>query len=376
MLHVVHGLPRGGLENGVVNLLNGLPADRIEQAVCCLDRRGEMAERIRRPLPIWVLDRTRHDLRIPLRLAGLIRRWRPDIIHCRNWNTWLDTVLAHRLAGARSQLVWGFHGFADGDCFPRRRRVASRILAGATDHLLAVCHDAATRFAGMTGIRPERFVVRYNGVDCERFRPSNDRAALRASLGIGADTTLILTVASLTPVKDHATLVDALAGLSPSRRQGVRALFLGDGAERPRLQQQIRARGLNDVVRMPGGSDQIADHLRAADIFVLPSRLEGMSNAILEAMASALPVIAAHTGGNPELIRHERTGLLCTGADAASFSAALARLLGDAAMRRAMGDAAREQALEQFSLSAMMRGYADYYAGLVGTDRTGTPDVA
>ena len=114
VLHVIHGLRRGGLENGVVNLLNGLPTGKVEQAVCCLDERGEMAGRLARDVTITVLNRGRHDLRVPLRLARLLRDWRPDVVHCRNCNAWLDTVAAHRLAGRQGTLVWSFHGFADG----------------------------------------------------------------------------------------------------------------------------------------------------------------------------------------------------------------------------------------------------------------------
>lgn len=376
VLHVVHGLPRGGLENGVVNLLNGLPTAQIEQGLCCLDRRGELAERIRRPWPIWVLQRRRHDPRTPLRLARLIRRFDPDIIHCRNWNSWPDGVLAHRLAGRRGALVWSFHGFADGDQLPRLRRIGSRALALATDRLLAVCDDSAERFAARTGIPAKRFAVVSNGVDCERFRPRDDRATLRAELGIEPAGTLILSVASLIPIKDHGTLLAAVARLAPAERRQVGVLFLGEGSERSRLQHQVRDLGLADMVRMPGGSDRVPDHLAAADICVLPSRLEGMSNAILEAMASALPVIATRTGGNPELVDHDRTGLLCRPGDAVDLRDALARLLAEPALCRAMGRAGRERALARFSLPAMLRRYADFYLGLASPAapaRTETP---
>ncbi len=101
-----------------------------------------------RDVPIQVLDRTRHDLGVPFRLARVMRAFRPDLVHCRNWNTWPDTVMAHQLAGRPGVLVWSFHGFADGHWFPRRRKLASRLLSLATDKLFAVCRDSAERFAG------------------------------------------------------------------------------------------------------------------------------------------------------------------------------------------------------------------------------------
>lgn len=361
VLQVVHGLGRGGLENGVINLLNGLPPEAIEQAVCCLDRRGEMADRIARPLPLWVLERGRHDWRAPLRLARLLRDWQPDLIHCRNWNTWPDAVLAHRLAGRPGRLIWSFHGFADGYWFPRRRRLASRLLAAATDRLAAVCEDSATRYGGLAGIPASRFRVLYNGVDCARFAPVVDRAAERARLGLPADALIVVTVASLTPVKGHADLLAALARLPRGGRRALRFLWIGEGAERAALTAQRDALGLTDLVDLAGASDQVPALLGCADLFVLPSRLEGMSNAILEAMAAGLPVIANRVGGNPELVLESETGLLCRPDDPADLAGALARLINDDALREGMGRAARARAERVFSLPAMLARYADFY---------------
>ncbi|MDN5850858.1 MAG: glycosyltransferase, partial [Nitrococcus sp.] len=148
ILHVVHGLPRGGLENGVVNLVNHLPPLQFQQAVCCLDRRGEMADRLDPMAPVFAMRRHRHSLALPFRLARLIRRWQADIVHCRNWNAWPDTAVACLLSRRRPSLVWSFHGFPDSDDeFPPRRCIASRLLAQGTDRLFAVCKDAAVRFA-------------------------------------------------------------------------------------------------------------------------------------------------------------------------------------------------------------------------------------
>ena len=363
VLHVIHGLARGGLENGVVNLLNRLPPEQIEQSVCCLDQRGNMADRLSRPLPIQVLHRGRHDLRVPVRLARLLRTWRPDVIHCRNWNTWLDTVLAHRLTGGQGTLVWSFHGFADGDWFPRRRRIASRLLAAQTDRLFAVCHDSAERFGRLAGIPIDRFSVLYNGVDCERFRPSTDRGALRASLGYRDDECIVLTVASLTPVKGHDRLLEAAARVLGRSGRRLRFVWLGEGSERAALERRIAALGIGGSLSLPGASDWVPETLAAADLFVLPSRLEGMSNAILEAMASGLPVIANAVGGNPELVDDGICGLLVDAGDTTAMADAILRIVEDEAMRTSMGRAARARAESLFSLQSMVTRYAAYYVG-------------
>jgi sugar transferase (PEP-CTERM/EpsH1 system associated) len=365
ILHVVHGLPRGGLENGVVNLLNGLPAAEFEQSVCCLDQRGEMADRVRRDLPIHVFDRRRHDLGLPLRLARTMDAFQPDLVHCRNWTTWPDTVMAHQLAGRPGVLVWSFHGFADGHWFPRRRKLASRLLSLATDKLFAVCRDSAERFAGLCAIPPTRFDVLYNGVDCARFAPIADRVGLRRQLGFADDELVILTVASLTPVKGHGLLLDAVARTLANTDRKLRFLWLGEGAERDALERGVANLGLGRAVQMPGGSDRVPQHLAAADLFVLPSHLEGMSNAILEAMASGLPVVAQAVGGNPELVEHGRSGMLCGAGDVGALSDAIARLAAQDDERAAMGRAARDRAEQIFSLDAMLARYADFYRDAV-----------
>lgn len=365
VLHVVHGLPRGGLENGVINLLNGLPDD-IEQAVACLDSRGEMADRIVRDIPIWVLDRQRHDWRLPFRLARVIRDYRPDVVHCRNWNTWLDAVAAHRLAGRQGKLVWSFHGFAGGADWPQRRATISRWLARFTDGLFAVCRDSAQRYADFAGIDVDRFRVLYNGVNVDRFQPGVDRAgvdraALRAELNLPPDRPIVLTVASLTPVKDHAGLLRAMRDVVDRTETNPLFLWLGEGALRGELEALAGELDLWAHLAMPGNSDRVPDFLATADVLVLPSRLEGMSNAILEAMASGLPVVANRVGGNPELVVDGETGWLAKQGDPTDLARVIGRLLADPAERGAMGEAGRRRAVDEFSLPAMMRRYADYY---------------
>lgn len=367
ILHVVHGLPRGGLENGVVNLINRLPHPDFEQAVCCLDKRGEMVDRIERNVPIHVLNRRRHDLSVPIKLARIIADWQPDVVHCRNWNTWPDTVPAFWLAPSRRSLVWSFHGFANGYSFPRRRRLISRLLARGTNRMFGVCRDSARRYADVTGIPVNRFDVVYNGVDCERFQPAVDRVSLRHSLGFHDDELVVLTVASLTPVKDHAGLLEAAAQLVAKAGRPLRFLFLGEGALRPQLEEQARRLGITNQVQMPGGSDRVPEYLAAGDLFVLPSKLEGMSNAILEALASGLPVVANAVGGNPELVVDGRCGLLSQQGNVESMVSAMELLVTDDALRRQMGRAARSRAEQVFSIDAMMMAYAEYYRNCVET---------
>jgi glycosyltransferase involved in cell wall biosynthesis len=367
VLYVLHGLRMGGLERIVVQLASLLPHPEFEQAVCCLDLRGELADELPAHVPVTVLGRGRHDLKAPLRLAGLLREYRPDLIHACNWNAWPDTVLAHRLAGRPGHLLWAFHGFAEGQWFPWRRRVLSRLLARLSDSLLTISHDTARRYSERVGVAEERFRVLYNGVDTERYRPADEaeKKRLRRELDLPVDAELVLTVASLVEVKNHAALLRAAARVVERRGERVRFLLLGEGPLRPRLEEQVADLGLRRQVMMPGNSSRVPDYLRCADLFVLPSRLEGMSCAIQEAMASGLPVVAHRVGGNPELVEDGVSGRLCALDDDAALADGIAGLLEDTPRRAAMGAAGRRRAVQRFSLEAMLEAYAELYHGLV-----------
>ncbi|WP_291994913.1 glycosyltransferase [Candidatus Accumulibacter sp. ACC003] len=373
VLHVVHSLAVGGLENGVVNLVNGLPLSRFEQAVCCLDLRGDMSARIVRETCIWDLFRRRHDLTVPVKLARIVREWRPHLVHCRNWNTWLDTVIACALSGIGPSLVWSFHGFADMGKFPLRRRFASRILARRSDRLLAVCRNTADQYAGLTGISPARFEILHNGVDCDRFRPTADRHALRRELQLPEHELIVATVANLTIIKNHASLLRAASRICSGSDRQVRFLFFGDGPERARLLALSRELGIAERIILYGTTQQIDKYLPAVDLFVLPSRNEGLSNAILEAMACGVPVVATEVGGNSDLVSVGRTGYLCPPDDVNSLAGAMDSLLSDESMRSSMGYNSRQDALARFSLSTMLARYGDFYESCIPRKAAATP---
>lgn len=365
VLHVVHALNYGGLENGVVNLLNGLPQDLICQAVCCLEEKGELAQRVDGAIPTFELHRGRHDVGVWKRLEQVIREWRPHIIHCRNWTVWLDAYMGHLLAGRTTKLVWSFHGFADQGGIPLRRRIASRILAGLTDQLAAVCQDAADRFADHVWLSAARFHVLYNGVDTQRFKPHASNTELRRQLELPEDAVICTTVANFSPVKDHAKLLEAIAGVRPRLPQDTLFVWLGEGPERRHLESERARYDLQDKVLMPGKSDRVPEFLAASDIFILPSRLEGMSNAIVEAMAAGLPVIARAVGGNREVVVDGETGILTPPADNDALGRAIVELAVNTARRQTMGRASMQRVDKEFSLAAMMRNYASFYQSIV-----------
>lgn len=363
IVHVIHALSMGGLENGLVNLINGMDAGRFRHAIVCMSHSTDFERRIRRPdVAVYSMHRDRYPIwRTYIELLRLFRRIRPDIVHSRNLSG-LDALVPALLAGVRVR-VHGEHG-RDVDNLdganPRQLRL-KRLFRPLISHYTAVSKDLASDLVCRIGAPAARVTQIYNGVDTARFRPrgSTDRSAGRFVIG---------TVGRLQPVKDQALLIDAYCdakAADPDAMSGTSLTIVGDGPCRDALISQAQAAGLGDRVMFPGASDDVPAMLRTFDLFVLPSLAEGISNTILEAMASGLPVLATRVGGNADLVIEGKTGAIVPAGDRAAITRAILDYVRNPHLCRSHGLEARLRAEREFSLEAMVRSYAEFYAGLL-----------
>jgi sugar transferase (PEP-CTERM/EpsH1 system associated) len=367
VLHVVNRLDTGGMEYGVLKVIEGLDWELFEHRLCAT--RGFNPEIVRlRHLENQVCTVGRPNAGaqfLVFRLARIMKEYRPHIVHSRNWGA-IEAVIAGRLARV-PVVVHSEHGYEleilSG--FPFRRRVLCRTAYAMADAVFTVSRELSEYHARQVGLAPGRIRVIPNGVDTLRFadRPQQ-RASLRQQFGLPADSFVIGTVGRMVPIKDHATLLRAAETLV-ARRIEVSILLVGTGPELSGLRQSVEnSSALRERVRFLGVSDQVPDVLNALDVFVLPSISEGMSNTLLEAMASGLPVVATRVGGNPELIEENRSGWLFAPRDVGDLTERLARLSRDPALRRQLGAAARQRALDYFSLDRMLEDYRKLYLDL------------
>jgi sugar transferase (PEP-CTERM/EpsH1 system associated) len=363
IMHVVDTLGKGGLENGLVNLIERLDPARFEHVVCAIRGLGANADRLpRERVRVMCMGKTPSGSRFQAGdLMRAIREVSPDVVHSRNWPA-IEAVLAARLLGRAS--VHSEHGIETDAKVkqPWRRTCFRRLAFGLANRVVSVSRQLGDMHARDTGYSRNKITVIHNGVDCERFRPDAAvRGRVRRELGLADEELCLGCVGNLLPVKDHLTLLRALDGLDAVTTRW-RLLIAGEGTERPKLEAFLETQGeWRHRVHFLGLSNSVAGLLQAMDLFVLPSLFEGISNALLEAMATGLPVAVTATGGNPEVVVDGESGLLFPGQDAQALSSHLARLATDRDLRVRLGAQAVRRVREEFSMDSMVRQYGQLY---------------
>jgi len=365
MIHVVHvvdSLAVGGMENGVVNLINAL-SPSIRHTVVTMSMVGPLADRLPPDVECHcIAKRPGIDIGAILKLVALLRRLRPSIVHSRNWGAF-DAVPAARLARIPA-IIHGEHGreAADPDGLDTRRNRLRRVFAPLVSRFVTVSFDLRRWLLTTVRLPAAKLVTIHNGVDVNRF-VDGDRQAGRRALRLPPHAVVVGAVGRLDPVKDHAGLLQAFALLRVDQR-AAELVIVGDGPSRAALDRQIQELGLTGHVHLLGMRQDIPVLLRGFDAFVLPSLAEGISNTLLEAMASGLPVVATRVGGNPELVEHGVTGTLVPPSNPLVLATALRCYTEDAGLRAAHGDAGRRRALQHFTLDRMAQAYHDLYASV------------
>jgi len=370
IVHLIHRLDVGGLENGLVNLINTLPPERYRHAIVCLKDYSGFSQRIHRPgVEIISLNkREGKDWMHYLRLFHTLKRLRPLLIHTRNL-AGIEGQLLAAAAGVRLR-VHGEHGRDINDLHGRKRRyrLLRKLLLPLIGHFIAVSRELESWLVGTIGALPHRVTHICNGVDSLRFHPRLGPAAAVGPAGfLSEDAFVIGSVGRMAVVKDHVSLVQAflmmLARDDPAQDR-LRLMIIGDGPCRQSCLDLLRGAGMEHLAWLPGARDDVPQLMRAMDLFVLPSLAEGASNTILEAMASGLPVVATAVGGNPELVHAGWTGTLVPVGDPELLADAIGDYFRIPGLAERYGGRARRRVLSEFSLLAMADAYLAVYDNL------------
>lgn len=309
------------------------------------------------------------DMRGVWQMAGLLRRWRIDLVHARLQRAGFYARLAALMAGRPPVLVnvvnmYGTHfRFQHGAVLGRPLLGAERATAGLVDRWVANSRAVAADLQEVAHIPGDKVSVVHNAVDTAAFDGISCETAdeTRRSLGIGRDEAVVGSVSRLVPLKRIELLIDAMALLRPQSRPAV-LLVVGDGPCRPALEAQARRLGLRVV--FAGDRSDVPRLLSIMDVLAFSSSTEGQPNAVLEAMAARVPVVAARIPGIDEVIVDHVTGLIVE-AQPQAFAEALAALLDDPSRRAALGAAGRARAEERFSPELMVTSFDTIYTSML-----------
>lgn len=372
--HVVHALRVGGLENGLVNLINETPPDQYRHAVICLTDYDSFAHRIKRnDVPVIGLGKRQgQDFGLYRRLWRHFRQLRPAIVHTRNLAT-LEAQLPAFIAGVPGR-VHSEHGWDIPDLEGRSRKYIwlRKIHRPMIHRYIALSREIETYLESRIRIPQARLTRICNGVDIMRFAPGAADHRILAETDFPSNAIVVGTVGRMEAVKDPLNLVRAfllLLARESALRGQLRLVLVGGGTLYEEVNRTLAASRASELAWLPGPRNDVPDIYRILDIFVQPSLAEGISNTILEAQASGLPVVATRVGGNPELVAEDKTGFLVPSAEPSALADTISRYIKSPKLRTAHGQAARERAVQEFSMRRMTEQYLVTYNSLLGSHR-------
>ncbi|WP_293264263.1 TIGR03088 family PEP-CTERM/XrtA system glycosyltransferase [Neptunomonas sp.] len=369
--HIIYALGTGGLENGLVNIINRMPTDKYRHVIICLTHATDFAKRITAPnvIVIELHKREGHDLGVYWRLQKLLWTLKPNIVHTRNLAALEMQALTLLLPGVKR--VHGEHGRDIYDLHGQNKKYnrLRKVMSYVVHRYIAVSQDLENWLLTTVNIPREKVQQLYNGVDLTRFNQLDDTIKTDVLPPEFAKGCLVIgTVGRVAAVKDQLTLLkafDILVKCDSDISDKLRLVIVGDGPLFTALKEQVSALGLEDKIWLAGDRKDIPDLLRSMDIFVLPSLGEGISNTVLEAMATGLPVVATRVGGNPELIEDHHTGILVPVGNSEEMARVLLDIVNDKSKLSAMGAAGLAKVQRQFHWDITVANYLAVYDGLL-----------
>ena len=366
ILHVIYTFDIGGLENGLVNLINYLPEEKYSHIVCILSKGKKCAKRVKKNVKYYELGKKDgNDFSIPFKIASIIRKEKIDIVHTNNWVSLVEGVLGGLLGGCRS-LIHSEHGKETDDMLkqPVRRIIARRICFKLVKKVITVSKFLKDEFVNMSLCTDSKVKPVINGVDNRKFTfiSGVEKIKYRKKYEIPENAFVIGSVGRLARIKNYLQMVSICNSL---KLDNTFFVIAGDGQERNNIEREIKRFGLENRFKLLGEQPFINEVLSTFDLFINTSHYEGISYTILEAMSKGIPVIASSVGGNPEIVQNGITGYLIQKNREEDYIYAIERLKKDEKLRGKMSEMSRHYVEQNFSLNNMVGEYEDVYLSVI-----------
>ena len=364
--HIVFSFDVGGLENGVVNLINDSDSNKYRHVIICLSHYTDFFKKIKKAdVQIFSLNKKPgKDFLMFYRLYKLLRQLKPDIVHTRNLAT-LECQLPAFLAGVNSR-VHGEHGW---DIFDvsgtnKKYQLLRRFFVPIVQQYIALSKESVTYLSDKIHVNKDKINHIYNGVDTQKFFRSKKDLSVLPDNFCHEENIVFGTVGRMAEVKNQLFLVNAfinLVELHPEYRNISRLVIVGDGVLLETAKKIVKEKQLEKIVFFAGESNQVDQFMKSFDVFILPSLAEGISNTILEAMSTSLPVIATNVGGNNDLVIEQKTGFLVPVNDIDALTEKMKTYLENKELIQLHGCAARSRIEKDFSIKKMVSSYMQIY---------------
>lgn len=369
VLHILPNFGPGGAERMAVNLMRASTTrGKINVASISLYKPiGTDLEDLLAGanIPVWYLEkRPGPDLTMFRKIGNVLKQYRPDIVHT-HLSVLRYCLLPCKLLGVKG-IVHTVHSIAqkEVDLFGKqihRLAFASGVLP------VAIADEVGASISKV--YKRNTFATVPNGIPVQVYEsPTTSRKEWRKQAGFSPDDLLLVSVATLSRVKNHSLLLRAFKAVL-AEIPSSRLLLVGEGAQRSTLEAEAKSLGTSNQVQFMGLRRDVPDILSAADIFVMASDWEGNPLSVMEAMAAGKPVVSTAVGGIPELVQHEHSGLLVQRGDSTQLASSLIRLGLDHNMRHLMGERARQEARQRFDVSLMAESYEEIYTALMARAR-------
>ncbi len=383
VMQIILDLKRAGAQEVVRTLAEYLQTNDCTVTVCTfqdgpvrsdIEKLGVKVEMLRRPrysvvfLPLFLVEMRR----IRREMARLIETYHVDVAQTHILEVLNFLVLSLRGHADLRLVLWTIHNV---EFLPTQKhwllkskrwvyRLLYRLLAARVDGYIAVSDEVRQSLLRQLGPIQDKIFTICNAVNLRTFERVGDRVALCAQLGLVPESHLIAVVGRLTEQKGHCYLIEAAQSVVETYPE-THFLFIGDGELRHDLQQQVQQAALSRHIHFLGIRNDVPDLLAAADLFVLPSLWEGLSMALLEAMAAGKPIVATSVSGTIQAMAHGETGLVVPPRDSQALAGAIAQLLSNPAQAQTLGQAARQHVVANYGAQKQAREHLALYHQLL-----------
>lgn len=361
--HLTFDMRIGGTEQVIMNIVNGERDNDINHRILCIEMPlGPFGQRLlQQGITIDSWHRSDgFDRQLIANIRQYLHAHKIDILHCHQYTPWSYGTLA--AIGLKTKVIFTEHGRFYPDSSSWKRKIINPILAYFTEHITAISNATRNALTEYEFIRAEQIKLVYNGIAPLSFSTEDEAqiAAHKQTYQLPEDALVLGTIARMDPIKNHELMIKVCAEIN---RTGVdcRLVIVGDGEQRPHIEQTIKDEGMLDKVILTGYKSKPKCFFGLFDIFLLTSFSEGTSMTLLEAMSLGIPSVVTNVGGNPEVIQDQRSGIVVPSDDVAACTAAVLSIYASPQIQQSFADNARADFTQHFHVDVMNQSFNQIY---------------